>query len=430
MFFNINRFLLILILCISLSLKLNAQEYKGENAIIKNSNIHSLNIFAKNDINTFPIIELNSEEKIQLNFDYLQEDSQDLVYQIEHCNADWKKSSLSEFKYLEGFSTNFITNYELSFNTNINYTNYSLEIPNNDIKLNKSGNYNIIVYKDEEKKDTLFIARFYIIESLVNIKGRVRTCTNPRYIETSQEIDFSVENTKLKIFDPINDLKTYIWQNGDQSNRKELKALFIQDNIYSYDYNEENVFLAGNEFRQFKTTNNKYIGRFIDSVTEDANYSYYNLSPAYNRHYKKYIYERDINGRYIISVDNKNNVNTEADYTYVNFTLAMDTPLNKDIYIYGKLTNWSLQDKFKLKYDLRIRAYTLSLLLKQGYYNYEYVVSDKNNIDRNFIEGSHYQTENDYYIAVYYKDYSNSYDRLIGFKQLNSSLHQAFEINN
>ncbi|MGB5989590.1 MAG: DUF5103 domain-containing protein [Marinifilaceae bacterium] len=427
MLYNITPSLLLFLTFFSLFQNTKAQDIKGVNAIIKNHNIHTLKIYARNDVSILPIIELNSKQKVQVNFDSFQEDNQDLVYQIIHCDANWKKSNLSEQLYMEGFSENFITDYELSFNTNVNYANYSLEIPNDDIKLTKSGNYKIIAYQNEELNDTLFIAKFYIIESLIKIKGRVRNCTNPRYIEKSQEVDFSLEEPKLRIFNPINDLRTFVWQNGDQFNRKELKPLFIRDNSYSFDYNEENVFLAGNEYRQFNTNNYKLVGRYIKSILEDENYSYYNLKTAYNRHFKGYIYDRDNNGKFVINVDGRTNPDTEADYTYVNFTLAMDVPLNQDIYVYGEFTNWGLQNKYKMTYNLKLRAYTLSLLLKQGYYNYEYVVASEGKISRDFIEGSHYQTENDYSIAVYYKDPSKSYDRLIGFKTLNSTLHQSIE---
>lgn len=430
MLYNIFKRFLTLFTFILIILKANAQEDHGENAIIKDNDIHTLNIFSRNDVNAFPIIELNSKQKIQINFDYFQDESQDLVYQIIHCNADWKASNLSEFKYIEGFNQNYITDYNLSFNTNINYTNYSLELPNEDIQLTKSGNYKLFVYKTESQEDTLFIAKFYIIERLAKIKGRVRTATNLEFLETSQEVDFTVDHSNVKVFNQNSDLRTFVWQNEDQANRKELKPLFIRGNECSYDYNEENVFSAGNEFRQFNTSNIKYIGRFIHSISDNKNFTYFNLSPAYNRHFKKYSYERDINGNYIINSDNKNDPNTESDYVYVNFSLAMDTPLDKDIYIYGKLSNWSIKSQFKLKYDIKIRAYTLSLLLKQGYYNYEYIVRDDDTIDRNFIEGSHNQTENNYSISVYLKDYSNSYDRLIGFRQLNSTVHQAIDIKN
>lgn len=430
MFYNIARSLLIFLTLFHISYNTKAQANTNGNAIIKNKDIHSLKIYARNDVSILPIIELNTKQKIQINFDSFQEDNQDLVYQIIHCDADWKKSYLSEELYMEGFFENYISDYELSFNTNVNYANYSLEIPNDDIKLTKSGNYKLISFQDETLKDTLFVAKFYVIESLIKIKGRVRNCTNPRYLETSQEVDFALEEPKLRIHNPIKDLRTFVWQNGDQINRKELKPIFIRNNSYSFDYNEENVFLAGSEFRQFNTNTYKLVGRYIESIKEDANYSYYNLKPSYNRHFKGYVYDRDNNGKFIINVEGKDNPNTEADYVYVNFTLAMDQPLDKDIYVYGELTNWGLYSKYKMKYNLKIRAYTLTLLLKQGYYNYEYVVEKDGKLSNDFIEGSHHQTENDYNIAVYYKDPRKQYDRLIGFKTLNSTLHQSIERTN
>lgn len=403
----------------------SAQVNDAANSLIIDNSIHTLNILSDNNISNIPIIKLNSNKHITINFDYFQEDSNDLPYKIIHCDADWKKSYLSDLNYIDGFTDNYISTYELSFNTNVNYTHYSLNIPNEDIKLTKSGNYKLLVFKDDNKTDTLLIANFYIIEPITSIKGQVRTCTNPKFLKTSQEVDFTIDYSNIKVFNPIVNFRTFVWQNGDQLNKKELKPIFIREHSLSFDYNEENVFKAGNEFRQFNTSNNKYIGRYIHSITEDNNYSYYNLTPAYNRHYKSYRYEKDINGKYIIKSTNGEDPNTESDYVYVNFTLAMDTPLNKEIYVYGELSNWGLSDKFKLKYNLKLRAYTLSLLLKQGYYNYEYLVVDKkkNTYDNSFIEGSHYQTENDYYITVYLRDYSNNYDRLVGFKQLNSNLN-------
>ena len=37
------------------------------------------------------------------------------------------------------------------------------------------------------------------------------------------------------------------------------------------------------------------------------------------------------------------------------------------------------------------------------------------------MEGNFFQTENEYYILVYYKDYSESYDKLVGFEMINST---------
>ena len=59
--------------------------------------------------------------------------------------------------------------------------------------------------------------------------------------------------------------------------------------------------------------------------------------------------------------------------------------------------------------------YELSLLLKQGFYNYKYVTVDyKNNLNDYEIDGSFYQTENEYTVLVYYRKMGARYDEVIG----------------
>ena len=56
------------------------------------------------------------------------------------------------------------------------------------------------------------------------------------------------------------------------------------------------------------------------------------------------------------------------------------------------------------------------VLMKQGFYNYQYITIDKNNQQSNHdIDGSFHQTENDYTILVYYKPFGSRYDKVIGF---------------
>ena len=83
--------------------------------------------------------------------------------------------------------------------------------------------------------------------------------------------------------------------------------------------------------------------------------------------------------------------------------------------------------KNKLNWDTKMKVSSVAegrspskLFLKQGYYDYMYALKDtiENKIDINFIEGSHYETINDYYIYVYYKSKVNRYTKLIGFHKI------------
>ena len=66
--------------------------------------------------------------------------------------------------------------------------------------------------------------------------------------------------------------------------------------------------------------------------------------------------------------------------------------------------------------------YELTLLLKQGYYNYWLVTwsPGERSADPSPIEGSYYETENDYQIYLYHRPSGARYDRLIGYTLANS----------
>ena len=68
------------------------------------------------------------------------------------------------------------------------------------------------------------------------------------------------------------------------------------------------------------------------------------------------------------------------------------------------------------------KGYGLCLFLKQGYYNYMYVLKEKGKLtgDESLIEGSHWDAENDYTIYVYFHETGALYDRLIAVNFLNS----------
>ena len=72
-------------------------------------------------------------------------------------------------------------------------------------------------------------------------------------------------------------------------------------------------------------------------------------------------------------------------------------------------------------YNGKTNLYEANLLLKQGFYNYTYVTIDKNGIlDKHSLEGSMYQTENEYSVIVYFRKYGELYDQAIGFGTANS----------
>jgi hypothetical protein len=111
----------------------------------------------------------------------------------------------------------------------------------------------------------------------------------------------------------------------------------------------------------------------------------------------------------------------------VYFSLAYPYELeeNEEIYIYGAFNNFELNELNKMYYNLALELYEGVLLLKQGFYNYKYVLKQNDLLYKNSLSGSHSLAENEYLILVYYRNIGGRYDALVGVGRANS-----FELQN
>ncbi|PKQ65609.1 hypothetical protein BZG02_00980 [Labilibaculum filiforme] len=392
---------------------------------IKKESIHTVQMYPINWELTEAIIELNGDNQLLFSFDEIGEDIQDYSYKIIHCSSNWQNSGLSEFDFIDGFAENQIQDYEHSFNTNVDFIHYSLKIPNNDIQLKLSGNYILEVYEDFDPEKVIIRQRFMLLDSRVEIAGEVKHPIAIDLRETHQEVDFSILHPSFTIDNPHADLKVVLTQNGRlDGSEKNLKPIFIRKNELVFDYEIENIFPGGNEFRNFDLKSMRYQTRYIKEIWKENENTNVLLTNEDNRHFKQYIYEQDLNGHYLIAVQERDEAATEADYCYITFCLPFDNEIKHgDLYVYGGFCNWTCSDKNKMEYDFSTGTYRKTIFLKQGYYNYQYALLEngKDTPDLTYIEGTHWETENNYLIYVYYHDIALNYDRLIGYQTINST---------
>ncbi len=415
---------LLLILLLSFTTAIYSQ--KIEDKII-DQDIKSLQLYREGWKLSYPLIELTGEVSLVLSFDLLGSEVKNYSYDLIHCDADWNPTSLSEMEYIEGSLYAQISDYQFSFSTYVNYVHYELKLPNSNFRFKISGNYAIRVFNEFDQNDVLFIKRFMVTEKLVDISATVRRPSLTGFRNTHQEVDFSIAYGNFTIEDPFHDLQAVILQNGRWDNAiVDLKPLFTRQDILDYDYQRENLFPGGNEFRWFDIKSLRYQSPYIKDIVFKKNNYYVELFPDPIKSNKVYFYEEDLNGKFYIEVQEQENDDTDADYVWVDFNLPMAVPMaGEDIYVSGALTNWNYAPENKMKYDLEKKQYNLRLLLKQGYYNYQYGVVGQNSQSANMenLEGNYYETENDYIILVYHHSITSRYDRLIGY-QIANSLHR------
>ncbi len=386
--------------------------------------IETVLIYNKKDSLGFPMLRLGAGGQMILHFDDLVGDFQRYSYTFVHCNYDWTPSQLNKQEYLVGFNDNFIDDYVFSFNTIIPYTHYEVSFPNKNVRFLKSGNYVMVVYANNNPDEIVLTRRFIIWEPIVSVPMQVNRPTVVEYRDEYQEVDFEVNHGNYPIPYPYQDLHVVLVQNRRWDNAiYNLKPLFVRDGSLSYNYEYENLFLGGNEYRYFDTKDLITMQSRVSNIKFDTIFQVL-VTPDQPRRFTTYSFWPDVNGQRVIRNVRGRNAHRDADYSMTHFRLYMTEPTNEgNIYLYGALSDWRIDSKYMLRYNYKRGAYEASVLLKQGYYNYEYVLvrDGTGEVDPSFIEGTHYQTENDYSVLVYHREMGQRYDRLVGLSSVNAA---------
>ncbi|MEP6795133.1 MAG: DUF5103 domain-containing protein [Saprospiraceae bacterium] len=388
---------------------------------------------------TFPIAKLGQENSLFLSFDELDGKGTRYYYTVIHCDRDWKPTQeLSPFDYLGGYREGEIRDYELSSGTYQDYLQYKLTIPNDEVKWSISGNYLLVVYEPGDEDDPIITRRFLITDEKVSYRTQE---TRPAMVSkqnTYQEIDFGAEIGGLKTTNPRAEISCTVMQNGRWDNiLEDLEPRLITGTYLSYDYQDKIVFEAGKEFRNLDISSMIYRSENVLDISEDKEGYSTILFPDEPRAMKAYLWRKDLDGMYVpynrdynkrsipidslastINLVNRYNYreqNLSTDYTEVLFTLHLPEDFGSSIYIVGGFTDWKMLPEYRMVFDQRVGAYVARLLLKQGYYNYQYAVPAQNgNPDFSVIEGDWYATENQYTVLTYFRPRGGQYDQLVG----------------
>ena len=370
------------------------------------------------------ILSLNTQDRLLLGFDDLSGEIKDYNYTVIHCNSIWEPTDMMETEYLSGFYDNYISNYDFSFNTLEKYVHYEFTFPNEDVNITKSGNYLLYVFEDNDQEKPILSKRFMVTENGISIIPNLKRASKIDDRDYRQEIDFNLVYGAVPIMNPYSNVKVFIQQNGGMDNIiSGLKPVFVKDRELVYDFDEDNVFDGNNEFRFFDFKSFNYRSMNVQKYAKNDTTDLIYLKMDVKRRFKNYYSTNELNGKYVVDRENANDPDLDADYGFVHFQLKYHEPIQGgDLYIFGAFSDWKFKDEFKLTFNQEKGIYETDVYLKQGYYNYQYVLLKDNSTigEVSFIEGTHFETENDYTIYVYYVDPTERYERLIGVKEFNS----------
>ena len=406
------------LLTVLISLSLSAQiTYHTQ---IFNSNIKTLQIGIQGEKMGLPILELNSSNVLSVSFDEMSYEAHSYSFKVLHCNADWTPSNLNTNEYLSGFTTGNITDIVLSVNTTFLYTHYKFNLPNDDMGFKISGNYVVVIYEDNQVEKPIAQACFSIVEPRVSITTNIRGNTDTELNGRLQQLDFEVNLNGYSVRDPTSEIKVVVRQNNRIDNEvTDIKPTYLTGSKLSYINNKSLIFDGGYEYHRFDISSIYAAGAGVATIRfQQPSYHAYIYDDKIQTS-KSYMQEMDVNGKFIVNMQNATDDDVEADYMYVHFTLPTKQPFfDGQIYLGGEFNYNMIDEAVRMKYDMAVGNYFQTVLLKQGGYNYQYWFAPKGEYKASAerVDGSYWQTRNEYTIYVYHRTWGERYDRLVGVK--------------
>ena len=400
---------------------------------IYKQNIRSVKLFKGGDIYSYPIINLNSPEVLELHFDDVDADYKNYYYTFQLCNADWSPVNLSPFDYISGFQSNRITTYRSSSIALTRYTHYQAVLPDRNCKPSRSGNYLVKVFINSDTSKLVFTKRMMVVENKVSVGAQILQPFNSSVYMSHQKVQVSVTPQPIVNIASPQDIKVVILQNNIWPTANYItRPNIYRGNYFEYNDEAQTSFPAGKEWRYINLLNFRLLSDRMQRIDNQRTRTDIYVKPDADRAQQVYLYYRDLNGSF--TIENNENLNPywQADYAYVHFSYF--PPGNKpydgrDVHVFGELTQFGVDDSSRMEFNAERGAYEKVLQLKQGFYNYSYVTVPVKNTNAekpvfDNTEGNFWGTENSYTVLVYYRSFGGRADELIGHARLNSAFQR------
>lgn len=374
--------------------------------------IQSIQLYKKGDVNSAPIITLNSSEILTLEFDYLGDGSKQFKVQVSHRNKNWEESSLPTDFFINGFSETYFSGGLKSFSQRPSYYHYAYEFPNSQLDFKASGNYLLSVF-DYSTNELLFTLPFFISENKGSLDTRIESVFVRRQDLRAEDQPFS----------------TYRYPNFIEFPRFDLSFMYVQNQFWGRNRIVENIdtsspatvnfhlrrdqaFLSNYEFNTLDLRNLSADGQEILEVQDGE------IPP-------KVILRRDVQAFSVspgfapdlgfgIPEDDRG-----ASYANVLFRLetAYTIQASEKIYLVGDFNNWTITKENRLQYNTNSGLWEGLAFIKEGRYSYKYVILKDGKVDDVSLDQGFQFTDQSYLTFVYYKDPSRNFDRLLQVEQ-------------
>lgn len=391
----------------------SAQDFEYKNYVYV-TDIKSVKLFPVGQPLEFPALKMSGGNRLKMEFDLLSKDYQNFTYRIFHCDQDWTRSDLTDIEYLNGFQGEELRRHEPSRNTFVPYFHYELHIPNKDVVLTKSGNYLLAIYDADDDELPVVTRRFIVYEDEINWGVVKRKSVGIDRFFSHQSMDISAFMDDFKVGLPMRDLSATVMQNGrwDLATSGVVPLFQVGDKLI-LDNQGKVAFKGGNEFRSLDIRTLDYARDGVQEVVWNEKNTEVIKQIEYPREGGSFLTRYDANGNFILQNKDGGSVATNGDYAAVKFRFKYQP--GNEVYVSGAFSDYVVEDDFKMTYNEAEELYETTLIMKQGFYDYMYVIKDPRDGTVKSLEGNYFDANNEYNFIMYYRTPQDRYDRIIGY---------------
>lgn len=373
----------------------------------------SIQLYRKGNQANLPVIELNSSDRLVLEFDELTSLSGQFLVRISHRDSDWSESGLPEPWVFDGVNELFVLGGEPNRASKPNYFHYKFEFPTRELRFKVSGNYMLHVL-DFNSRTELFSLPFFVSEQEGEQVHLVETLFNQGEDGGAVDQLFGEYNYPDFIEFPQFNLSYSFIQNRFWGQTKTAdQTSFVKEGVTEFHLSRRNSFSANFDFSRLDLSRLSLQNEDIFSLDPTAvptrvilkdDFLNFLAEPGPSFDSEFGFPSRDLYSAYA-------NVNFR-------FNTGGNTSL-ESFYVIGDFNQWSISERDKLTYNDELEIWEADALIKQGNYAYKYVTLEEGKIEPLLLSDSISKRDQEYTSFVYYRDPELQYDRLLHVKLFN-----------
>lgn len=382
--------------------------------------VKSLDVYTTDNQTSLPVV--TKDNRLVIEFDVQGDFTPNMNVVFRFCDKGWMPTK-NVFLLNSQYSTAYFLDFEelpLTVIDDARYHSKSVYPDDRDqVRFPFSGKWRFYITDTQDSSIVYATGKFFVVHNDVDLNVKVKrdeledktywpvdlsktfNVTTDFYLPAEFHPSF-VDNVEI-----IDDQRIYYPIDIDRTTNT-LFRYYKWDADRNFSFTARDI-PAGNEFRQVDIRDyRKFVGKDLNAQLDGLEYSRFFLKT----------YHKDLNGGKIY-MDYKD---PYATYHNVTFSIRPPDDVKGDIFLVGAFNNWKLSLNYKMNEAGGI--YSITIPLKRGIYDYQYVVADVKNgqiedADWLILEGNTWSNTKEFDVFLFYNEQDKGgYERIIGYKRV------------